>query len=93
MAKNPSSPARRRLKVYSKYQERGRFRHIICPEIRLCGQWLEQLGFHCGRSVIVQPGPGCLIITLKGRKPAPLPAPAAKKLPAPHTRALPAASD
>ncbi|MET0391757.1 MAG: SymE family type I addiction module toxin [Chitinophagaceae bacterium] len=83
---------RRQLKVYSKYQERMYQRHVICPEIRLCGQWLGQMGFRCGRSVTVQPGPGCLIITLKGRKPVPLPATGSRKLPAPQTRALPPAA-
>ena len=79
----------RQLKVSSKYQDRMYNRYVLCPEIRLCGQWLEQLGFLRGRSVIVQPGPGCLVITLRGRRPAPLPTPAAKKLPARQTRALP----
>jgi toxic protein SymE len=64
MAHKPSQPARRQLKVYTKHQDRMYHRYVICPEIRLCGQWLQQMGFRCGHHVTVQLGPGQLIITL-----------------------------
>lgn len=39
----------RRLKVYPKYVSRAVF-----PEIRLCGKWLQETGFHDGQMIIVR---------------------------------------
>ncbi len=42
----------RTLKVYSKYFPRF-IKPSIFPEIRLCGKWLQNLGFNCGGNVTV----------------------------------------
>lgn len=39
----------RRLKVYPKYVSR-----TVFPEIRLCGKWLQETGFHDGQMIIVR---------------------------------------
>ena len=54
----------RQLKVYTKFQERGRWHFVIVPELRLCGQWLQSLGFERGQWVTVHPEPGRLVITV-----------------------------
>jgi len=43
---------KRTLKVYTKYFPRFD-RYFASPEIRLCGKWLQNLGFNCGQDVDV----------------------------------------
>jgi toxic protein SymE len=46
--------ADRKLKVYPKYRSLGSTHSArIVPELRLCGQWLEQSGFRIGEQVQV----------------------------------------
>lgn len=46
--------ADRKLKIYSKYrQSPSCYTSRIVPELRLCGQWLEQSGFKIGEQVQV----------------------------------------
>jgi toxic protein SymE len=47
-----SKKGKRQLKIYSKHLQRLR-RTAIVPEIRLCGKWLKEYGFHQGQSVII----------------------------------------
>jgi toxic protein SymE len=49
----------RKLRVYSKYLNR-----TIFPEIRLCGKWLQDTGFHDGQKIIVQHEKNKIIIIL-----------------------------
>lgn len=56
---------KRRLKVYEKYLSRSQKRFVILPEIRLCGKWLQDIGFSCGQSVIVHHVKNKIVITLK----------------------------
>jgi toxic protein SymE len=60
---NPSSTSRRRLKIAAKYVVRESLAPVVFPEIRLCGKWLQELGFSCGEMVIVQFKNSQLIIT------------------------------
>jgi hypothetical protein len=51
------TPRLRRLKVYERtllYGSGGSFNYrVVCnPEIRLCGQWLNQMGFTSALSII-----------------------------------------
>lgn len=46
--------AARKLKVYPKYRPlSSSYSGRIVPELRLCGQWLEQSGFRIGERVQV----------------------------------------
>ena len=56
----------RQLKVYGKYFARSYYRIIIFPEIRLCGKWLRDTGFDCGKTVTVQYEKNKIIITVNG---------------------------
>ncbi len=59
---NQQSNKQRQLKVQPKY--RRNFRNgVTVPEIRLCGQWLKDAGFHSGKNVTVQVEGGKLVIT------------------------------
>ncbi len=58
------SIAGRKLKVRSKHFSRSFRRTVVYPEILLCGKWLEQLGFVCGQTVLVQHQQNQLIITV-----------------------------
>ncbi|WP_128543116.1 SymE family type I addiction module toxin [Larkinella soli] len=55
----------RQLKVYRKHFPRARYKTVVFPEIRLCGQWLQDIGFECGQTVLVQREPHRITITLK----------------------------
>lgn len=44
----------RRLKVNSKVFQRQYNRYVLFPEIRLCGKWLQDLGFESGNYVTVE---------------------------------------
>jgi hypothetical protein len=70
--KKPGSPrpAVRSLKIQPKYRV-DRWRDAsVAPEIKLCGTWLEQLGFHCGKRVTVTTMKEILIITLQSDEPS-----------------------
>jgi hypothetical protein len=58
-------PDVRSLKIQPKYRVDQWRDTIVAPEIKLCGAWLEQLGFHCGKRVIVTTMKEVLIITLQ----------------------------
>jgi toxic protein SymE len=53
----------RKLTVYSKFQNH-KYESKIVPEIRLCGEWLRELGFEDGEMVTVSTFPEMLIIKL-----------------------------
>jgi toxic protein SymE len=57
----------RKLTVNGRYFERS-FRGVILPEIRLCGKWLENSGFTCGKVVTVKHQQNCIIISLTDAK-------------------------
>lgn len=60
-----NSAAERRLKVYSKYFNRStKSENVVFPEIRLCGKWLQETGFHDGQTIIVRHEKNKIIITL-----------------------------
>jgi hypothetical protein len=57
-------PDVRSLKIQPRIRD-NRNSTIIAPEIKLCGNWLEQLGFHHGKRVIVTTMKELLIIRLQ----------------------------
>jgi len=64
------TPRLRRLKVYERtllYGSGGSFNYrVVCnPEIRLCGQWLNQMGFTIGSSIQVLHEHGRIVITVE----------------------------
>lgn len=56
------------LKIYSKFRYRRWGNNYTVPEIRLEGQWLEQLGFEKGNKVLIEQKNNKLIITVKKEK-------------------------
>jgi len=56
------------LKIYSKFRYRRWGNNYTVPEIRLEGQWLEQLGFEQGNEVQIEQKNNKLIITVKKEK-------------------------
>ena len=56
------------LKIYSKFRYRRWGNNYTVPEIRLEGQWLEQLGFEQGNEVLIEQKKNKLIITMKKEK-------------------------
>ncbi len=54
----------RQLKVYPKYFERS-FRGVVFPEIRLCGKWLQDMGFTCGQTITIKHEKNKIIIESK----------------------------
>jgi toxic protein SymE len=56
-----TNPEVRNLKVYPKNRV-NRWSRVTVPEIRLCGNWLEELGFSINSRVIVTTSPGMLIL-------------------------------
>jgi toxic protein SymE len=44
----------RQLKIYSKYQRFSQWNSKHVPEIRLCGKWLEDMGFDYGEHITVR---------------------------------------
>jgi hypothetical protein len=63
-------PAVRSLKIQPKYRVDQWRDARVAPEIKLCGTWLEQLGFHCGKRVIVTTMKEVLVITLQPDEPS-----------------------
>jgi toxic protein SymE len=47
-------PKSRQLKVYSKFQRTSQWRTKFVPEIKLCGEWLKDLGFDHGEHITVR---------------------------------------
>ncbi|MFZ6024856.1 MAG: SymE family type I addiction module toxin [Bacteroidota bacterium] len=60
-------PKKRQLKVYRKHISRSYRRYVIFPEIRLCGKWLQDIGFGCGQSVKVLHEKNKIIITVDNK--------------------------
>lgn len=56
------------LKIYSKFRYRRWGNNYTVPEIRLEGQWLEQLGFKKGDTVKIDQKKNKLIITVRKEK-------------------------
>lgn len=55
----------RHLKVYGKYTGNSNLRRLnILPEIRLCGKWLQEIGFEQGNTIKVQQRKNKINITL-----------------------------
>ncbi|MEO6282513.1 MAG: SymE family type I addiction module toxin [Dyadobacter sp.] len=44
----------RQLKIYPKYQRTSQWRTKFVPEIKLCGEWLKNLGFDHGEHITVR---------------------------------------
>lgn len=63
-------PEVRSLKIQPKYRVDQWRDAKVAPEIKLCGNWLEQLGFQCGKRVIVTTMKELLIITLQSEEPS-----------------------
>jgi hypothetical protein len=56
-------PNVRSLKIQPRIRD-NRWTTTTAPEIKLCGSWLEQLGFHHGKRVVVTTMKELLIIQL-----------------------------
>ncbi|WP_264535210.1 SymE family type I addiction module toxin [Flavobacterium sp. N1736] len=54
---------KRQLKIHRKYFSRSYRRYVVFPEIRLCGKWLQNIGFVHGKFVTVQHEKNKIIIT------------------------------
>jgi len=54
---------KRRLKIQPKHMARTYSRYVIFSEIRLCGKWLQDIGFNCGNFVTVEHQQNKIIIT------------------------------
>lgn len=56
----------RHLKVYPKYFSRiNSWRPAIFPEIRLCGKWLQEMGFQHGQTIKVKQEMNRITITVE----------------------------
>ena len=55
---------KRQLKILKKHITRPYHRYVIFPEIRLCGKWLQDIGFECGQLVTVLHEKNKIIITV-----------------------------
>lgn len=55
--------AKRRLKIQPKHITRPYHRYVIFPEIRLCGKWLQDIGFNYGNFVTIEHQQNKIIIT------------------------------
>lgn len=54
----------RHLKVYEKYNSRSYHRYVVFPEIRLCGKWLQDIGFEHGQTIKVKQEKNKITITI-----------------------------
>ncbi|WP_281632968.1 SymE family type I addiction module toxin [Flavobacterium luteolum] len=54
---------KRRLKIQPKHIARSYHRYVIFPEIRLCGKWLQKIGFNYGNFVTIEHQQNKIIIT------------------------------
>jgi len=57
-------PDVRSLKIQPHFRE-NRYSIVDVPEIRLSGNWLDKLGFHKGRRVVITTMNELLIVTLQ----------------------------
>ncbi|QRR03551.1 SymE family type I addiction module toxin [Dyadobacter sandarakinus] len=57
---------KRQLKIYSKFKQNSGWNSKLVPEIRLCGKWLEEMGFDYGDRITVRLEEGRLIIEPEG---------------------------
>ena len=64
MEQNTQKGGFRKLKVYERYVPRPYNRHVILPEIRLAGKWLQELGFGIGQPVKVWHEENRIVITV-----------------------------
>ncbi|PWB26249.1 SymE family type I addiction module toxin [Flavobacterium sp. HTF] len=55
--------AKRRLTIQPKHIARSYNRYVIFPEIRLCGKWLQNIGFDYGNFVTIEHQQNKIIIT------------------------------
>ncbi len=53
----------RKLKILPKFFRRS-CNHVVFPEIRLSGKWLQELGFLCGHSVTITHTQNSITITV-----------------------------
>lgn len=56
------------LKIYRKFRYRKWGKNYTVPEIRLEGQWLEQLGFEQGNEILIEQENNKLVITVRPEK-------------------------
>jgi toxic protein SymE len=61
---NKRESGHRQLKIHRRYISRSYSRYVVFPEIRLCGKWLQDIGFDCGQSVTVLHEKNIIIITV-----------------------------
>ena len=54
----------RKLKIHAKHKLTPNRVHKTVPEIKLCGRWLSDWGFHQGQSVLVTCEENRIVITL-----------------------------
>ena len=54
----------RKLKIHAKHKSTFNREHNTVPEIKLCGRWLSDWGFHQGQSVLITCEEDRLVITL-----------------------------
>lgn len=54
---------KKQLKIHRKYISRSYRRYVIFPEIRLCGKWLQKIGFNYGNFVTIEHQQNKIIIT------------------------------
>ena len=57
-------PAVRSLKIQPKIRD-NQYSRTIAPELKLCGNWLDELGFHSGKRVVVTTMKELLIIRVQ----------------------------
>lgn len=62
--KNGKRPELRSLKIQPKTRP-NKYHYKDVPEIKLCGNWLEKLGFMHGQRVSITAMPGLLVIRLE----------------------------
>ncbi len=63
MKKTTTNRNTRILKIYPQYFQRRYQKHVNLPLIRLCGRWLERIGFKIGGHVQIVCESGRIIIT------------------------------
>lgn len=63
MQKKNILEGQRKLKVQPKYFSRA-YSNVIFPEIRLAGKWLQDIGFVCGKKVVINHEKNKIVITV-----------------------------
>ena len=65
MATKKTNLGKKKIKVHSKYIRMPFFtQNYNAPEIRLCGKWLQNIGFHIGKQMTVTHERNKIILTL-----------------------------